>query len=149
MYAQPAAISTVMARAFVLALPLCSLFGGCGSSAPIGRVTGEVTCDGAPVEEGIVSFLDGKRGFAAQAILGPGGEFELRSTAGRGLPPGKYDVAILPPTVQMPDTAETEGGEGFKQVDNIPQKYRNAKSSGLVAEVVEGTNHFELAMTGK
>ena len=135
-------------------LPLAFAAGFClagctPSSGPIGRVTGEVTFDGAPVEEGIVSFLNREQGLAAQAALGAGGTFEVRSSAGRGLPPGKYEVAIMPPTVKIPDTAETVGGEGFKEVDNIPQKYRSAVSSGLVAEVSEGTNHLEFAMTSK
>ena len=96
-----------------------------------------------------MSFFDSKQGIAAQAPLGSGGTFEMRSSAGRGLPLGNYNVAIMPPTVQIPDTAETVGGEGFKQVDNIPQKYRSAASSGFNAQVSEGTNQFEFPMTTK
>ena len=122
---------------------------GCGASASVGQVGGKVTCDGQPVGEGLVSFHNPDTGSAAQAELKPDGTFEVSNAEG-GLPPGEYRVTIMPPTVQLPDTAETEGGLGFKEVTDIPDTYRSAKTSGLTAVVVTGKNDFEFTMeTGK
>ena len=118
---------------------------GCGPSASVGQISGKVTCDGQPVGEGLVSFHNPDTGAAAQAELESDGTFQVSNTEG-GLPPGDYRVTIMPPTVQLPDTAETEGGLGFKDVVNIPQKYRSAKTSSLTAAVELGRNDLDFAM---
>jgi len=118
---------------------------GCGPSVSVGQVGGKVTCDGQPVAEGVVTFHNPDTGDAAQAELKPDGTFQVSNAEG-GLPPGDYRVTIMPPTVQLPDTAETEGGLGFKEVTNIPEKYRSAKTSELTATVQTGSNNLDFAM---
>ncbi len=120
---------------------------GCGSSRPIGTISGRVTYNGQPVEEGLVSFYDPDTGAGSQAELQSGGVFRIRNAEG-GLPPGEYRVTIMPPTVKQPDTEVTEGGYVVKEVPNITDKYRDVQASGFTDDVSTGDNEFEFAMEG-
>lgn len=66
------------------------LLAGCGKSAP--AVNGTVTWDGAPVEEGTISFApsDGKGASSGAAISA--GKYRVAGQA--GLTPGKKTVSI-------------------------------------------------------
>ena len=130
-------------------LSLCCVvvFLGCGEPAePVGTVTGKVTFNGAPVEEGVVNFFSQATNTGGSGELGSGGSYSAPAGQ-KGLPLGEYEVYVVPPTVVLSDTAESPGGEGYKEVDNIPQKYRSSGTSELKVTVAEGPNSFDIQMT--
>ena len=127
----------------------CCLLGVCGCGepgAPSGTVSGKVTFNGTPIEEGIVNFFSKTTNTGGTGEIGSGGVYEA-PTATNGLPVGDYDVYITPPMITLPDTADSPGGEGFKEVNNIPQKYRTSTNSGLKVTINEGPNSFDIEMT--
>lgn len=121
------------------------LLSGCGSSEPTGKVSGKVTFKGAPVTEGTVTFVNKDQGGIAAGELQSDGTYTLFSTSG-GLKPGTYRVSIMPPEVEIPGDGSTAPSTGPKDVDNIPEKYRNGESSGFEADVKEGKNEFDFDM---
>jgi len=129
----------------ILALSLLCVAGCGGSSEPQGTLSGTVTYNGEPVTEGVVVFSSSEASYGAQAEIGSDGTYALRTYEG-GVPPGTYQAAVLPPTITLPDTEDSPGGEALKEVDNIPQKYRSTKSSELTVTINEGDNTFDIAM---
>ena len=132
-----------LGRFFTLVTLACGFVGaGCsGESGPAQReVTGKVTFQGSPIEEGVITFEDAQAGYAESSELGPGGTYQLKA------PDGSYTVYVEPPVVVVEDTADSPGGEEEKQVENIPFQYRNSVESPLKAEVGgEGSVHnFDL-----
>lgn len=129
----------------IVLLPALLLIIGCGSSEPMGKVSGKVTFQGTPVSEGTVTFVNKEQGDLAAGELQPDGTYTLFSTAG-GLKPGTYKVAIRPPEVEIPGDGSTAPSTGPKDVDNIPETYRNGETSGFEAVVEEGKNVFDFDM---
>lgn len=121
------------------------LISGCGSGEPMGKVSGKVTFQGAPVSEGTVTFVNQEQGGLAAGELKPDGTYTLFSTTG-GLKPGTYKVAIRPPDVEIPGDGSTAPSMRPKDVDNIPKKYHNGETSGFEAVVKEGKNEFDFDM---
>ena len=122
---------------------------GCGKPGPkIVAVSGSVTLDGAPLKEGIVSFVS-PTGSAASAHLDAQGEFHLSSQYGRGILPGEYRVAICPLPVRDPqDRRRMMGGTRPPEPESpIPERYRRADLSGLTASVQSGTAHAAFELT--
>lgn len=106
-------------------------------------VTGNVTFDGAPVEEGRIQFtpVSGARSFAAEikngqfSLEAEPGQMKVEITASR-LIPGKFDTS-------NPDDEPQPVGEMY-----IPAKY-NAETE-LEAEVTaSGPNTFDFALTAE
>ncbi|WP_237228003.1 carboxypeptidase-like regulatory domain-containing protein [Rubinisphaera sp. JC750] len=129
----------------ILAVTLLCVAGCGGSSEPQGTLSGKVTYNGEPVSEGVVIFSSSGASFGAQADIEEDGSYTLSTYEG-GVPPGTYEVAVLPPTITLPDTEDSPGGEALKEVDNIPQKYRSTQSSELTVTINEGSNTFDIAM---
>ncbi|MEZ6129841.1 MAG: hypothetical protein R3C59_14255 [Planctomycetaceae bacterium] len=110
---------------------------GCGESGPATYpVTGTVTFDGAPVEEGRITFrpVSGAKAFAAEikngeySFEGEPGKMAVEVTASRIIP-GKFDDS-------NPDDEPQPVGEMY-----IPEQY-NAKTT-LEAEIqASGENKF-------
>ncbi|RMF99739.1 MAG: carboxypeptidase regulatory-like domain-containing protein, partial [Planctomycetota bacterium] len=92
-------------------------------------VSGAVTFQGTPVTEGQISFENPQTGFVQSATLGEEGKYSLQ------LPAGDYKVSILPPLIEVGGGPDSPAGEEYKQVDNIPDKYRSSESSGLTANI--------------
>ena len=118
---------------------------GCGAadSVTIAPVDGKVMFEGAPVTEGVVTFEDPVKGFAASGLIQPDGTFKLRSDRGNGIPTGNYKVTVNPPSTGQPRPDQPAPKRDFP---NIPEKYRNAKTSGLLKRVLDGENSFELKL---
>ncbi len=136
-------------RYFMALLVGCTFFiGGCGGSSDgeiRGTVSGKVTFAGEPVPEGVVLLTAADGNHAAQGEIRSDGSYSVRTPEG-GLPVGEYQVAVLPPTIVTPDTADSPGGEVPKEVDNIPEKYRSAQNSGLLIKLERGSNTFDISM---
>ncbi len=114
--------------------------GGCNEAAPQKfQVTGVVTFDKQPLAEGTITFEDSNTGVADAFDIEPNGTYTA------SVPNGDYGVSIQPPMIMIQDSANSEGGEQFKKVDNIPGRYWSAYESGLKVSVTEDTT-FDVNM---
>ncbi len=119
-------------------------FLGCGgSSEPVVEVitiNGKVTFEGAPVTEGSVQFEDSSTGISSSAELGAEGAYTLETAT------GDYKVTVTPPWIEIDLGPDSPPEEDYKEVDNIPQKYRQTNSTDLTAKVTEAgqTIDFDL-----
>jgi hypothetical protein len=117
---------------------------GCSRGEVRGRIVGKVTFQGQPVPEGRVYFSDSGRGINMGAKLKEDGSYEVLTAQGAGLPLGDYTVWVTPPPpVPTPISAPPQPANSY---DNIPQKYRNAQTSGLKLTVKEGQNQLDIDM---
>ncbi len=92
-------------------------------------MTGTVSYADAPITEGTVTFENSSTGFAEAFHIETNGSYSAK------LPAGGYGVSIQPPTITIADSAQSEGGEEFKKVDNIPPRYWSAYESKLTVEI--------------
>lgn len=139
----------------VLAAPLAAVtlsvaVSGCSgephvSTAP---VQGKVTYDGKPVEKGEVLFVS-ETGFAASAALDSEGRYALASQYGRGIPPGKYKVAISPPPAKQVPGSDPPAALSAKDFPDIPKKYWTTDGSGLTASVTQQSKDFDFELKEK
>jgi hypothetical protein len=115
---------------------------GCNMSGGPARytVTGKVTYQGEPVEEGEITFQDPAAGSVNSAKLAAGGNYSLE------LPAGDFRVSVAPPLVEIKSGADTPPDMVPKPVKNIPKKYWVMESSKLTAPVAKDkrTHDFEL-----
>lgn len=135
---------SVISKSRMLAALVIVLLGtvGCGGSKfESHEVKGRVTFQGAPVTEGQVTFEDPATGFANSAGLDAMGAYTV------ALADGSYRVSIQPPVIQIGGGPDTPPDEGYKDVDNIPERYRRAETSGLSAQIASGQleHNFDLA----
>jgi hypothetical protein len=142
------AISRRLSRSARLGLCWLALavMAGCGATAePRGRVSGKVTFQKKPVTEGIVAFANAEKAVYMNANIKADGSYKLLAAKGPGLPVGEYQVAVSPPTQDF-QTGPVERANR-KQFPNIPQKYRDPKTSGLKLTVKAGENpSFDIDM---
>ncbi len=132
------------------ALVCCSLVlvgcgGGAGKAKPTGSVTGKVTLNGTPLANGTVVFFAAKAGDTAAGVLKSDGSYSLMYMKGFSVPAGDYRVAVTPGT---PDTTAPDPTDLMKAPEkyevkpsDIPEKFRNPDTSGLIAVVKEGSNN--------
>jgi hypothetical protein len=122
----------------LLVIPLLTSCGG--STAPVnGRVKFKDASDVAVLAGYEVAFEPGEGKTSAVGHIGPDGTFKL-STFGAddGAVPGRYRVAITPPTSADPDKPP--------QKPQLPAKYASFDTSGLTVEVKPGRNDVELEL---
>lgn len=114
---------------------------GCGDSGPeIFKVTGTVSFEGTPLTEGSITLEDNNTGVADSFDIGPNGSYVAE------MPAGSYLVSVQPPMVEVADSANSEGGEEFKRVSNVPQRYWSSYESKLSVSVT-GETSFDVNMT--
>jgi hypothetical protein len=118
---------------------------GCGSGEVRGKIAGKVTFQGEAVSEGIVAFQNNEMGIHMTANPEPDGRYEIVTAKGRGLPVGTYQVSVCPPPPPFPPIGSTVIPPP-KPYPNIPQKYRDANTSGLTLTVKPGENVFDIVM---
>lgn len=137
---------------------------GCGDGSSFPKtypVTGTVKLNGKPISDAMVTFqLDGGKETAI-GNTDKNGEFKLSMfRPGDGAIPGKYTVTVkkedplavaatnTPPPGQIGSAelasdyappAEVKGGGGKKKSE-VPEKYANAQTSGLIATVTQSAN---------
>lgn len=118
---------------------------GCGRSGPPKYpVSGTVTYKGTPVTEGMVTFYSSSGG-GIVSFLDASGGFVIE----KGLVEGQYRVFIEPPqTIKKPPPPGGPPMDPPKSFPNVPEKYRQASTSGLVATVEADAsgNTFEFDM---
>ncbi len=85
-------------------LLLAALFIGCGPENPLGRkaVSGQVTLDGGPLEQGNIELHPLSEGGVQSGGVISGGSYSI--PAHQGVTPGKYRVSIIDfvPTPPLP-----------------------------------------------
>ena len=110
---------------------------GAGDKNPRYKITGKVTYQGQPVEEGTITFEDPATGQVNSSPLSSGGVYSL------DLPVGDYKVSVSPPLVEVKSTADTPPDMLPKKVNNIPKKYWILESSGLTAQIAKDKRTFD------
>lgn len=114
---------------------------GCGGNSKLGKVTGTVQMDGAPLAGAKITFypMAGggfESGGASHGVTDEQGKYELRySRQDMGAEIGMHKVVIT--------TAEDGGGGdyGGGQKETVPKKYNEATE--LTADVKSGRNVFD------
>ncbi len=114
----------------LLVVSLMLVAGGCGSGGDTGTVTGTVTFDGAPVQQGQISF-EGNTVTGAQI---QDGKFEAQ------VPVGKQKVKI---SATREEGVAPDGLPNYVQY--IPKKYNDQTT--LEEDVKAGTNEFKFELT--
>ena len=113
-------------------------------------VTGSVSFGGEPTPGAVVFFFPVADLEAPDrriaGIVEVDGTFEMKSTVGAGsrpgVEPGEYLVSVSWTELVNPSDRDSDEGP-----DKLPERYKDPKTSGLRAEIVEGTNElppFEL-----
>ncbi len=110
---------------------------GCGDPETV-SVTGTVTYQGQPVEQGMIAFVSLTAPQARQAGTIEDGRFTLRAAPGRK----KVEIrASRPLPAHLQDAPEM----GLKYEDYLPARFNSETT--LTAEVTpSGENHFEFAL---
>lgn len=118
-----------------------------GLNVPTGTVAGKVTVNGQPLTEGTITFFGENNGDTGAAHLTSDGTYALKYGAGFSVPAGDYRVSIAagPPPSSSPadpqDLMKTvKMGDGTKAKKAIADKYRDPKTSALIAVVKPGSN---------
>ena len=133
-----------------------SFVAGCGSGVrPIDGsvpVSGTVTFNGQPLEQGMVRFAP-ESGGKAQPATGQikNGKFTMLTTASSpGVVVGKYKVSIIsnkpfaPPALK-PGTPPDPKAK-FEPESLVPTKYNDIKTSGLEADVTAAVTSLTFAL---
>ncbi|WP_339734672.1 hypothetical protein [uncultured Gimesia sp.] len=138
----PRLITNFLLRPFAIVLISSIILVGCGGDVGQGvAVSGTVNLDGAPLENGTVSFI-GENGSAAAVGQIKSGQFSLSQSANAsGIPAGSYKVKVESWKVQ-PGAVQDDGSFAKGELA-IPEKYTKAASSGFTADVGSGGGTFE------
>jgi hypothetical protein len=133
------------------AVAITVLIGGCGPSNPLGRkaVSGKVTLNGAPLENGNISFSPkSDKGVSSGAVIAAGA-YSIETE--KGLPEGEYVVRILAaaPDTRAPDPNLPPGPRTSPPgIDLIPPEY-NTRSDKAARVTAEGPNEFNFDIVTK
>lgn len=149
----------------LLSLVLVSV--GCGGPTgpvdPQAQVSGTVTNNGKPVTLGsMVVFYNSEKGLTLTGLLDSLGKYSLTAADPKvGVPAGRWAVSVKPPAVpvtEMSNSADymkTMQGGGAKSIaaskpgtaSDIPEKFTDPKTSGLIFEVKAGANDFSFDLS--
>ncbi|WDI41146.1 hypothetical protein [Bremerella sp. P1] len=112
---------------------------------PVYEVTGQVTYQGKPVADAVVTFQPvDEAGRGGSAITDDQGYFEAQTfDPGDGLTPGTHRVAVH--KVQLVDASgnvvtEIREPGGLREKNLVPKKYADFKKSGIEITVEETDN---------
>lgn len=129
---------------------ICLALAGCGGGGlETVSVSGTVTYDGKPLENGIVRFVPvDPEGMLATGTLKPGGVFTLATRGTDGVLKGDYKVTVesflIDETVPEKDR---ELGIGGKK-SAILEKYSDPEKSGLT-EQINGSRSISIELQSK
>ncbi len=133
---------------------------GCGSgSKTSAKLTGKVTLDGTPIQIGTVIAYSEDGSVAGSGGITGEGTYTIMDA-----PIGKVKLAIVvpadneqpaaPPAAKQQPAKDTkkpnENMESYlTSVKGLPPHYRRADTSGLITEVKQGTNEFDIGLSKK
>jgi hypothetical protein len=126
--------------AFVLGLSGCG-----GAREKLWPVSGKVTFRGKPVAAGTIRFSNPQSGIDMTARFNSDGVYEVVMAHGAGLPEGTYQVAIMPPRVNIPVGPTSPPPKPPVCLD-IPERYRVPSTSLLTLTVKPDHNRFDVDM---
>ena len=135
---------------FAVGVVLCAAFllsAGCGGSGPpLGKVTGQVTLDGQPLDRALVQFAPDAGGRGSFATTDEEGRYELIFTAdSKGAVVGKHTVTITTASEEEynEDTDETTPA----REEILPARYH--ENTELTADVKSGGNTIDFPLESK
>jgi hypothetical protein len=142
----PRTVRATVRLAPVLTVVLCCA--SCSKGKPLYPVRGQVFVDGKPAEGALVVFHPVEDNPSESAVLRPSalvgedGSFRVGSYKPKdGAPAGEYRVTVqwLPPDLSRNRHLYADGKVN---PDKLGSRYANPKTSGLRAEVTEGSNEL-------
>jgi hypothetical protein len=142
-------LSRVSRQAFLLACCLSLIVavgcgGGGGRKVATGTVSGKVSLAGQPLGTGTIVFFAENNGETAIGPISSDGTYTLKYGTGFSIPVGDYRVAINegpPPGAPIPKPEDImKAPPAAPTTSKIPAKFRDAKTSGLIAVVKPGSN---------
>jgi hypothetical protein len=161
---QETGVSLMVYSKVLLPLVLCVTFcvnSGCSKNPSLGRVTGTVTFDGKPLEEGTIIFtVSGTRD--ASGLIKQGEIQQVTSfQPGDGAPMGEAKVSIIAVkrgggSISQNDVSGVDSGNpamssGRSMMTTseflIPTRYTNPETSGLTATISNGVNEVRFDLT--
>ncbi len=153
-------------KSLLLLLTVAVALPGCGAEGPKdpqAQVSGTVTNNGKPITlNSLVVFYNADKGLTLSGAVDSLGKYSLTPADPKiGVPAGRYTVAITPPVAAVAEVNQNSqdymkmmqsgGSTAPKKEANaapdIPEKFRDAKSSKLVFEVKEGANTFDFDLS--
>jgi hypothetical protein len=137
-------------RVVAIVVSLAALFAGCAPDNPLGRkaLSGQVTLDGAPLEQGNIEFHPMVQGGVQSGGVINSGSYSI--PAHEGVTPGKYRVSIIDfvPTPPLPP--------GHMPGDDLPPSPKpkvppewNSKSQNTIEVNQDGPYQFDFAIETK
>ena len=115
---------------------------GCGPKTDRLQISGDISLDGSPLDQGAIEFLlnEGEKLLSSGAVIKDGKFFIPRE---KGLPPGTYHLSISSADTEGPKVLSAPRQQGGIPVyrDRIPSKY-NSDSQETIEVTPSGDNHF-------
>jgi hypothetical protein len=137
-------------RASLVGVALLVVCAGCGPGNPLGRkaVSGKVTLDDQPLEQGNIAFEPQKKGGVSAGGPITAGQFSIAKK--KGLPAGEYLVRIHASAASSkPDPSQPPGpGAGIAAKELIPEKY-NTRSTTVVSVAADKPAEFNFDLKSK
>ncbi|MDR1958382.1 MAG: carboxypeptidase-like regulatory domain-containing protein [Planctomycetaceae bacterium] len=140
-------------------ISLVIAFAGCTQRSPYDTayVDGVVLMDGSPMQGVSVTFspvTNSAGGNSAGGVTDISGKFTLTTggaPVGSGALDGEYDVTFRKVEVRETTFEESLTGKQPNEIDLVPKKYGNAKTSGIAPVKVEkgGKNSFKFELKSK
>jgi hypothetical protein len=137
-------------------LGIAILIAGCGTKGKesirgTGTVTGTVTLNDKPVTNGRVILFDEKDSDTAAATIGTDGSFQLKYGTGFSIPCGDYRAVVVQgaqagDSIPTPEELMKNPDKYKPKPSEIPEKYSDPKTSGLIAVVQKGSNTLDLKL---
>ena len=131
---------TAISLPVVLTLLLSSL-SGCGGKPA--KVSGTVSVDGVPLNQGTVSYVPAGGGLRAVAQIESDGSYKVRTNREMGLEIGEYKVAVSSREVIKPEG----GGLPMPGKYLAPQRYGRIETSDLQYTVEKGSNVIDIELS--
>lgn len=146
--------SLLMPMAF--GLVACGLIAGCGPAAKekargTGTATGIVTLDGKPLTTGRVVLFDEKDSDTATGEISADGSFQLKYEAGFSIPCGDYRAVVVQgaqagAAIPKPEDLMKNPDKYKPKPSELPKKYSDPKTSGLIAVIQKGSNALDFQL---
>lgn len=132
--------------AATLVLPLVVLAGCADEGVGNASVTGVVTLDGKPLEQGIVTFAaaDDEAGVPASGQIQADGSYHVQIGRSGTVASGEYAVAV---SARARSVENPNGGPPTPGPLITPERYAAAKDSGLRYRVRSGDNVIDIALS--
>ena len=124
---------------FCLSLSLVYLV-GCGGKPA--TVSGIVTIDGKPLQQGTVAFSPASGGMRATGAIRTDGSYKIRTNRESGLDIGDYEVSVVSREIVISEP----GLPPMPGKYIAPKRYGRPKTSGLRFNVEKGKNTIDIEL---